>query len=395
MTNGECELGYLPDKNALCVVDILNLLRDLGANYIYTDDYKRIGQKKTDKYNLFERNKEEMTVTPFTELVYNKDKLNISIRSKIKGHVKINPKQADRVGLPNKMDSYIWRNQTIVKDGIINIPVIKVMASKEAYETLNITLSKWSQCNCIIRDKRSNILNQFGDVESVLFSIDLSKLPTVNAASIADARSEEYLKTVLSKTYRMVELEAAQKMYNYLIKSIEEVQPEIEKGTWNKAFTDEQIEILKDHGVDSNLCYVGVDTETIKSDNGDFYEARELEFQIKDHASLPSGKDVIEKAATGKLNKPGKIMEQFHQSFITESATMVEETLKYNNLKERVDSVKKELSDIRSEMCVMKIAKVLTGEWFDGLSVDNKGNYLYECGDLTLVIKAKKVKVYL
>lgn len=64
-------------------------------------------------------------------------------------------------------------------------------------------------------------------------------------------------------------------------------------------------------------------------------------------------------------------------------------------LQEKLAEVKEELFKERVVLNSMKIAKVLTGDWFTGLEVDDKGNQTYKKGDKTLTVKADRVKVYI
>lgn len=57
--------------------------------------------------------------------------------------------------------------------------------------------------------------------------------------------------------------------------------------------------------------------------------------------------------------------------------------------------MKSQLAAIRMVLASQKIALVLTGEWFTGLEVDKKGNYLYSDGENTLVIKANRTVIEL
>jgi hypothetical protein len=60
-----------------------------------------------------------------------------------------------------------------------------------------------------------------------------------------------------------------------------------------------------------------------------------------------------------------------------------------------INKVKTQLASIRMGLASKKIALVLTGEWFAGLEVDKKGNYLYSDGTDTLVIKANRTVIEL
>ena len=40
-------------------------------------------------------------------------------------------------------------------------------------------------------------------------------------------------------------------------------------------------------------------------------------------------------------------------------------------------------------------ADLLTGDWFKDLKTDDKGNFLFERGDVTMLVKANRTKVYI
>lgn len=58
--------------------------------------------------------------------------MNVSVRYEIPGSVTINPKQAKAVGFKsNIFSAKIFREQTIIKNGDINIDKFKALISKE------------------------------------------------------------------------------------------------------------------------------------------------------------------------------------------------------------------------------------------------------------------------
>jgi hypothetical protein len=41
------------------------------------------------------------------------------------------------------------------------------------------------------------------------------------------------------------------------------------------------------------------------------------------------------------------------------------------------------------------MAKLLTGDWFEGLKDDGKGNYIYESDGMTMTAKVARTKEYI
>ena len=68
-----CDENYLPKDDAFCVMDLLKLLAEAeDTGYVYQSNYNRIGLKTTEEVNYFKRD-EGMVVTPFKDLVLNKE----------------------------------------------------------------------------------------------------------------------------------------------------------------------------------------------------------------------------------------------------------------------------------------------------------------------------------
>jgi hypothetical protein len=58
------------------------------------------------------------------------------------------------------------------------------------------------------------------------------------------------------------------------------------------------------------------------------------------------------------------------------------------------DEIKKELILIRSNFAILKLAKLLSGDWFDKLTVDDKGDYFYEKDGVKMVAKTSYTTEY-
>ncbi len=381
-----CDAGYLPKDDAFCVMDLLKMLAEADdTGYVYQSNYNRIGLKTKEEVNYFKRD-EGMVVTPFKDLVLNKEKVNVSIRSKIAGKVQLNPNQAERVGLNPVIDSYTYRTQTIIKNGFLNMDTIQFVVTPETLEKLEA-----------IKELKILSVEPFASTDLTLkklVTLDLTSLPVINKKYVDQSMS---MHDILVNTVEALKLEAQQKMANYVLKTAREELGE-EKGIFVK-LTDEQVELLKDYGLNADLSYVGVGVKQ-EEKGEDFYEARKISYAIKGCASLPSGADVLKKMASGKLNKAGELMADWYkglQAFLaSQTFASREEELRatIGYAEKELVAIKKALFANRLQTCILNMAIVLTDYWFEGVDTDDKGNMTYTEGDTTLVIKAVREKVY-
>ena len=388
LVEGECDDDYVAADNAPCLMDVLGIiLNSEDSYYKYATEYSRIGKKVTDTFNLFHRNKGEEVLTPANDLVFNKSRLNISIRSVINGTVSLNPRQAAKVGLPAELPSKIYRNQTLVKDGAPNMAMVTFRVTEDTYNEVG-KLFEGRDIN--------NIINAY-QVDDTQFEIQiyLYNIPIINYSYVGNCTDvQNLLETVRTQTY----LQAAQKSLGFLRDDVYDYRKQHGIFDVSKQFaqyTPEQIQVLTEHGLNDRAEYVGVSNVTEKS--GDSYVTRELEFQLKGYSSLPTKDKYYDKrAAGGKLNGPETMMLQAENDFKDLVGDLEYASNEYlEKLNASINKVKTQLASIRMGLASKKIALVLTGEWFTGLEVDKKGNYLYSDGTDTLVIKANRTVIEL
>lgn len=388
LVEGECDDDYVAADNAPCLMDVLGIILNSEESYYkYATEYSRIGKKVTDTFNLFHRNKGEEVLTPANDLVFNKSRLNISIRSVINGTVSLNPRQAAKVGLPAELPSKIYRNQTLVKDGAPNMAMVTFRVTEDTYNEVG-KLFEGRDIN--------NIINAY-QIDDTQFEIQiyLYNIPIINYSYVGNCTDvQNLLETVRTQTY----LQAAQKSLGFLRDDVYDYRKQHGIFDVSKQFaqyTPEQIQVLTEHGLNDRAEYVGVSNVTEKS--GDSYVTRELEFQLKGYSSLPTKDKYYDKrAAGGKLNGPETMMLQAENDFKDLVGDLEYASNEYlEKLNASINKVKTQLASIRMGLASKKIALVLTGEWFTGLEVDKKGNYLYSDGTDTLVIKANRTVIEL
>ena len=315
-------------------------------------------------------------LSPLTELIYSSERLNLSTRFTIEGKVSLNPKEAKEANLPQKIDSRIFRVHTIVKDGNLNMKKIEVSVSS----------------NSNVVKKYRFLLTEVGEDRYVA---DLTMLPIINHSYVKKSTNVD---NIFDKVVALTKLEAKQKVVKYYIdKVMEDGQSILKKEDEFKKYNINQIEILEKHGLDKKLNYCGVDRQTPSVENCDFYEAREIEFVLKGASSYPKVEDVLKKRKENKITT-------FILGVMNEAQDWIE-TLKLDLDKPNVELrdklnielryIKTDINSIRSELNILKLAKILTGDWFKELKTDDSGNFFYEKSGITMVVKANRKKVYI
>lgn len=379
-TPNTCGKNYLPADDAPCVLQLLNELAIAEAQYLpfskNVPSYKRIGRKADESFSTFKNDEKRESVGYFSDLVYNKERLNISIKFTINGCVQLNPIQAKKVNLPETIPTEMFRTHAIVKDGQLNLQIIEVKIPNLTKE-----LIRFIDCGAMVHLEGENFL------------IHLYNLPIINYAMSNDVGIDKLFDTV----YQISELESYQKVVKYHIDQINENGgDEVKKTGVFENLTDEQIKVLEEHGLNDKGWYKGFGGEVAKATESDYYEARLMQFYLKGMSALPSVNKYLTDKAKGKITTISLRMmdsawKKFEKLNVPSDASVETKELLKNELVE----VKKQLNSKRADMNSIRISKALTNDWFPGLKTDDKGNYIYEhkSGE-TLILRADRTKVY-
>lgn len=224
--------------------------------------YERIGVKVEDTFNMFTANAGEQT-TPFT-LVTSDKEANVSVRNSIKGFVTINPKTAARVGLDSKVESIQYKNYTIIKNGELHIEELTVNVD-------NVTLTELKEINTPITNETA--------------IDDNNTQVVINFKGLEIAESDMTDEEVVSLVKELNSLKIEEK-------AIKALQPKIE---YNATYTAEQAEALAEYGVkDGVYTYIAPKSDETPST----YTTKEVLYQIKGSASIPSVDSVLKKTPT-------------------------------------------------------------------------------------------------
>jgi hypothetical protein len=357
-------------ENGPCFMDLLTVLEGNGDKFIPVSSrqYRRIGKKVVDNYNVFKIDRRARLETDFGNLVFSKEKINVSIRYEIPGFVTINPRQAKAVRFnTNTFNAKIFREQTIIKDGDMNIEKFHALVSTNTLEYLKELKIE----DLYTFPKKNDYLYD----NYTLIELNISKLPVLSRSYVL---KRDRLDDILNIYYDQRVAECKQKVIKFFIqKQIKNIQFNDNK------YSKVQTELLESYGLDSKGVYRGVDNKLINEVSNQ-YECRFFEFGIKGFSTLPKVEDLLTKMndIKKKLNVPETIMRNYIQYLRENQIESSFEQL--NKLLEEKKSVVKKNTRILAQI---KLAKAITGEWWQGLELNSEGNYVYVSGDKTLVIR--------
>lgn len=383
---GKCAVGFLPKRDAFCFFDLLYILQSTSCKYLpfskNVDQYKRIGKKTVDNFNLFTKSDEEV-IASFDLVVWNKDSMNLSLKFDINGTVELNPRSSSAVGLSSVVNAKIFRNHTFIKDGEYNMDAIEVLLTPAA-------VIKFEGKSNIIDSDDVKIIDGITYVKTI---ITFNNLPIINRNYINNSNSIDDLFEVV---HSIITTEAKNKVLGYFIDQVKDELPisKTKSGSFKKLTVD-QIRVLEEHGIDKSFNYRGIDNVQASKDDCDSYQSREVSFSLKGCSAIPKVDEVLTKAAAGKkINYLGTVMYDYYTSL----SNIVDFNIKTPTLLKFLVTEKnffnKYLAENRNKLAANRLAKVLTNDWYAGMIQDTDGNYTYEKEDQVMIIKTKYVTKY-
>lgn len=278
--------GY--DPNAVPREDaysVLHLLADLAADencllYPYHPDFKyeRIGAaSKQREEGVSFKIADRSAGYPLQDLVWTEDRPNVSVRVRVPGFAVL---PADRPApLPVEVDSYIYRNYTIVRDGIVHTRVLPVSMSQATFANL----------------QAQGLLAGESWAPGKVLSLSFPRLPVINRQMVRGVTAAD----TFAKVLELAQLKGTQKVFNDLLTKVAPKESKV----FQARYGDTATAWLAERGVTD---YNGFNppSDTVKT--GDFYVAKELKIAAKGLSSLPKVADVEASLAAGKKLKVGE-----------------------------------------------------------------------------------------
>lgn len=412
--NGKAAIQKV-DDNAYC---LMNLIADLGGieNCLFYAGhpdfvYNRIGRKtvargenlsEADKKRISEaKNIEEITkITeelkeknvelvfvnsdpdrgyPVTDLVWNEERANLSLRIRIEGKAEL---PQNKFGI-TEVATYKYRTFTLIKDGIVNVEKLPVSWSPELSELLS----------------KNNVKFTIDYLESTfapnVIIIDLTSLPLINRGMVHSISAKE----LAIQEWELLKLQAEKKVFDYYRKAL---YPK-ESKSFIELVGQECADWLKTIGItDYNGFAPLVDLE----ESTDFYMSVNLATKIKGLSSLGKVEDAVAKLKSGAALKPGEAImvdsiKKYQAVLDSELYTASTEDLRKEMLKnyltaKSTESNKKKRNAMQ-EIAQIKFSLILSKKWFKEFKTfdENTLNLKLDGQDLafTFDLSEKEVKI--
>lgn len=273
--------NLIPDPNAYNVLTLLMDLAEGEGNYLDISHpdfkYTAIGGKREtvldeNGFKPVFTDKNGQIKAPIQALKFDENRPNISILVKREGTVSL-PKNDH--GFGESIDSFIWRNYAIVRDGIINVRKLPVVLSKATHDLL-------SQNGVITEPFKIN----------KTYVIDTKKLPIINRSMVTPMKMEDMFRLY----FEMYKLQVKTKI---LGASFE--KPEV-SASFETLYGAEGAEFLKTYGVGPG----GFGPKSVKGESVDPYVAKILDISMSGLNSIPKIEDVKADIVAGKKLTPSK-----------------------------------------------------------------------------------------
>lgn len=350
--------------NGYCILDLMEDLSDSDKNEILVLDprfsYHRIGAKSKTKIVLSDDVKDALsTVTTklkadkiledaeksqkvnvlypdksigfsIRNLVWSEDRANLSFMVKIPVTLEL---PENEFGITT-VDSYIFRNFTIIKDGILNITQLPMHLTDEVRKKL-------SRRNLIVESENGNS----GRVDVV----DLSRIPIVNR----DRTKSVKMKTLADLESKLLEYRAYKKYLSWLKKS------DVYLGFLSNKTTTPEDDYLSSLGITGT----GYNPSSEKDYTGDSYMALTLKSTISKFSSLPKIEDVISKI---KDNKNLTVSQEFMKEVMDDIDQRVNtsEDAPYYVINSLYDLYDEYTKDTIRSIAQYKFSLIMSKRWF-------------------------------
>ena len=237
-----------------------NNLAESIKNASTSDEIKEIMEKSQELMN----SKKKLNFVPYTKelkisnMTWNDTRPNVSMMFKINGKVELpDDKPSD---LPKEFETFIYRNFTVIRDGLVNIEELPVILDEISFITL----------------KALKVIE--GDFkEGEVTFINLRKLPLINEDMVKEISAKE----LFENQFKLLELKAKQKVFKYFK---ELVNPADKSVSIVDKYSNESAAYLANIGITDN----GFSPKVKTVEGKDSYVATELIVKIKGLSNIPS-----------------------------------------------------------------------------------------------------------
>jgi hypothetical protein len=275
-----------------------------------------------------------------SNLVWSSERANLSVNVKFDGYVNL-PK--NNFGI-TKIDTFIFRNYTIIKDGILNITSLPLSLSPE-------TVAKFKANSVTVNE-----------VDGI-YVVEFSALPVINKKMVKSISA----KKLGELEFNLLKLQGLAKAYKYY----EGIHfPKVSKGFVDE-YGAEAEAWLKEQGITS---FNGFAPKMTTEKGTDVYMAVELNTKIAKYSAIPTVASVIKKLEEGKSLTPAdELLKPAIEDYNAQVTSKIYTSLKDEKLKNEVlenwlkganKDAQTKRKEYLQEIAQIKFALILSKKWF-------------------------------
>lgn len=320
---------------------------------------------------------------PIVNLTYNEDRPNISVLVRKEGTVYLGKRKAAAIpagmlaAVPDVFPTFIYRNYTIVRDGLVNVAALPCLVTESTHEALVAAgVRVESSLSTIVTSDRRSLYQCL---------IDVASLPILNRKMVVDASA----RSVIELQWQLTKLKAQQKVYNHYRKLL---VPKVAKG-FVEQYGEPVAAWLKDQGLTD---YGGFSPRQVQAASTDFIIGKELTVALKGYSTLPKVEDVLKKLADGsKLNGPGQLMAEAAREVQTFLASGPDKATIDKWLDGMATVITTMTRQLMRQMAQIKMAVIVGQTWFrEWKSLDENTLTLHLGGaDVVGTISMREVQI--
>lgn len=213
-------------------------------------------------------------------LTYNESRPNISFLVRKEGTVDLTSKLQDQsFQLPSIFPTHVYRNYSVIKDGLVNIETLPVYLTEGTFNFLNM------QGVQMVPKDDYHVIN-------------LTDIPIINRKMVKTVSAKE----LFTLEYELAVSKGAQKVFK---KYLEEISDKGPSETFVSKYGQEAATWLEQQG----FGYNGFAPKSVVAESTDVYLGKELKVSLKGLSSLPTVKEVRETLAkNGKIKPSAALM---------------------------------------------------------------------------------------
>jgi len=334
--------NLVPDENSYNILTMLMDLAEGEGNYLdisHPDfEYNAVGGAREtaeigEEGNTFKpvfTDKSDSIKAEIKALKFNEDRPNINILVKREGTVTL---PDNKFGFGNTIESFIWRNYAIVKDGIVNVQKLPVVLSKATYDLFT----------------QLEVLNEEFKIGKT-FVIDTKKWPIINRSMVKPTTA----KNLFDLNFDLYVLQTKQKVLGAKLE-----KPEVGQ-KFSALYGEDGAKFLKDYGITEG----GFSPKTVKGESVDPYMSKVLEVKLSSLSGIPKVDDVEKAIASGKKLTPS-------QKVMLDVIAAISGLLTINEYADELKKVKKEIKELVNQIVMIKFGIIVGKKWFTDITIDN------------------------